>query len=252
MNYIQHISAFLEQAKTDNRLSAHHITLYIALFYQWNLAFFKNPISIARAETKEMAKIGSNHTYVKCMNDLHRWGYIRYKTSRNPQKGSLVYLYTFDTSNMYTFDTSSVHVVHPSINNTNYLKQESVDTHPQNNDAHFSISKNTDMETSEKKEKICAKKERNLPGENQKPLPPSLEHVTIYFLEKGQPQREAEKFFNYFESNGWLVGGKAKMKDWKAAARNWMLNIPKFSGAPKPMVPSATNLNTNKRYDEPL
>jgi hypothetical protein len=131
------------------------------------LGLFQKPISIARAETKEMAKIGSNHTYVKCMNDLHRWGYIRYKTSRNPQKGSLVYLYTFDTSNMYTFDTSSVHVVHPSINNTNYLKQESVDTHPQNINPHFSISKNDDMETSEKKEKSCAKKERNLPAKTK-------------------------------------------------------------------------------------
>ena len=58
---------------------------------------------------------------------------------------------------------------------------------------------------------------------------PSLEETQIYFLEKNFPEIEAQRFFNYFESNGWLVGGRTKMKDWKAAARNWMLNSKKFS-----------------------
>ncbi|MBI9064231.1 MAG: hypothetical protein JEZ14_19765 [Marinilabiliaceae bacterium] len=59
--------------------------------------------------------------------------------------------------------------------------------------------------------------------------PPSLEHVQIYFLEKGHPKTEAERFFNYYECTGWLVGTNKKMKDWKAAARNWMLNINKYA-----------------------
>ena len=29
--------------------------------------------------------------------------------------------------------------------------------------------------------------------------------------------------YNYYEANGWRVG-KNPMKDWKAAARNWMKN----------------------------
>lgn len=33
---------------------------------------------------------------------------------------------------------------------------------------------------------------------------------------------EANKFWNHFQSNGWKVGGKAPMKDWQAAARNWI------------------------------
>jgi hypothetical protein len=58
---------------------------------------------------------------------------------------------------------------------------------------------------------------------------PTLEETQIYFLEKNFPEIEAQRFFNYFESNGWLVGGRTKMKDWKAAARNWMLNTKKFA-----------------------
>ena len=34
---------------------------------------------------------------------------------------------------------------------------------------------------------------------------------------------EAEKFVNYYESNGWKVG-KNPMKNWKAAANNWITN----------------------------
>ncbi len=39
---------------------------------------------------------------------------------------------------------------------------------------------------------------------------------------RGNP-RMAEKFFNYYESNGWRVG-KNPMKNWKMAARNWFMN----------------------------
>jgi len=35
------------------------------------------------------------------------------------------------------------------------------------------------------------------------------------------PSAESQKFFAHFESNGWKVGGKAAMKDWKAAVVSW-------------------------------
>lgn len=42
----------------------------------------------------------------------------------------------------------------------------------------------------------------------------------------------AEKFVNYYESKGWMIG-KNKMKDWQAAVRTWKLNnkdnVPKQS-----------------------
>lgn len=45
---------------------------------------------------------------------------------------------------------------------------------------------------------------------------------------------EAEKFFNYYESNGWRVG-KNPMKNWKAAAAMWKSKIKNYS----------TNFGTN-------
>jgi len=56
-------------------------------------------------------------------------------------------------------------------------------------------------------------------------VPPTQEEAGLYFLERGHhsASQEAEKFIDFYESKGWLVG-KAKMKDWKAAIRNWMKN----------------------------
>lgn len=55
--------------------------------------------------------------------------------------------------------------------------------------------------------------------------PPSPQQVDEYFLESGldfeESKRESEKFCNYYESKGWLVG-KVKMKSWKGAAANWL------------------------------
>lgn len=52
---------------------------------------------------------------------------------------------------------------------------------------------------------------------------PSLEEVQTYFHEIGSTRclDDGERFFDHFESNNWKVGGKAKMKDWKASVRNW-------------------------------
>lgn len=49
--------------------------------------------------------------------------------------------------------------------------------------------------------------------------PPSLEEVRAYCQERGN-KVDAERFIDYYTSNGWKVG-KNSMKDWKAAVRNW-------------------------------
>ena len=95
-------------------------------------------------------------------------------------------------------------------------------------------------------------------------IPPSEIHIKIYFNEKGYPKIEAEKFFNYYQSNGWLIGGKTKMKDWKAAARNWIINKERFDKQNKyrwnntstkkknDLKLGQTDLKTDKNYDTPL
>jgi hypothetical protein len=112
----------------------------------------------------------------------------------------------------------------------------------------------------EQKEKSSAKKEKDeiensdLSSRAQsRELNPTIENVKIYFIEQHFPELEAIKFFNYFSSNGWLVGGKTPMVDWQAAAQNWILNAPKFISNEQ-QINRAKHLNTgtNKDYSEPL
>jgi len=52
---------------------------------------------------------------------------------------------------------------------------------------------------------------------------PTLDEVTCYCLER-QNQIDPQKFIDHYEANGWKVGGRAPMKDWKAAIRTWETN----------------------------
>lgn len=86
-----------------------------------------------------------------------------------------------------------------------------------------------------------------------KKLTPTTEEVRTYFQENNFPELEAQKFFNYFKSVGWLVGGKIPMVNWQAAAQNWMINAPKFiSNEQQPNRAKQLNTATNKDYSEPL
>lgn len=53
-------------------------------------------------------------------------------------------------------------------------------------------------------------------------IPPSAEDVQAYCAERKNTV-DAEHWFSYYESNGWMVG-RNKMKDWKASVRTWERN----------------------------
>lgn len=48
---------------------------------------------------------------------------------------------------------------------------------------------------------------------------PSVDEIRAYCQQR-QNQVDAARFWDFYESKGWLVG-KSKMKDWKAAVRTW-------------------------------
>jgi hypothetical protein len=144
----------------------------------------------------------------------------------------------------HRWQTRTEQALVPSINNTNStnslnLVNEGIPEQTEKIDVKVLRSLGLGLE---KKEKNFAKKER-------RSLSPELDEVQEYFLSQEYPSIEAEKFFNYFESNGWLVGGKTKMKDWQAAARNWILNTGKFNNTPKP---THRHASVEKNYGEPL
>jgi hypothetical protein len=174
-------------------------------------------------------------------------------------------------------ETSTEQAVVPSINyinKTNNLNIENVSN--LNEQAKNVIAKNEAISknnSSDKivipsevegtqKEKSAAKKEKKESchtelvevSPNQKSTP-SSEEVKSYFQENNFPELEAQKFFNYFSSNGWLVGGKTPMINWQAAAQNWMLNSINFNhntDTNPTNRPKHLNTTTDKDYSEPL
>lgn len=48
---------------------------------------------------------------------------------------------------------------------------------------------------------------------------PSIDEIQEYCNERNN-NVDAERFYNFYESKGWMVGSN-KMKDWKAAVRTW-------------------------------
>ena len=154
-------------------------------------------------------------------------------------------------------------------NNINYIYTKSENSNFENSN----LDTLEKMEK-EKKEKSCAKKEKpkelelifDPESKNQtvnslhkfvtssEAEKPTLEMATEYFIFQNSSELEANKFFNYYSSIGWLIGGKTKMKDWKAAARNWIMNQNKFkvNSPVQPLHPQNLNTVINKNYAEPL
>ena len=166
--------------------------------------------------------------------------------------------------------TSTEQALVSSINNTNITNNSNIENVanleelPQIFELEDSIFKNN-LAAEEKEKKLREKKktfsdpppqeiENSFSPfrEQSKESNPDFDEVQKYFLEKNFPDLEAQKFFNYFSSIGWLVGGKTPMVDWTAAAQNWMLNAEKFK--PKNTTPHPDHLHTSnyKNYGEPL
>ncbi len=77
---------------------------------------------------------------------------------------------------------------------------------------------------------VSTQAEAQAESREQKHVPKHLSDVLEYAHEIGLSDKEAEKFFDHFTSNGWKVGGRAPMKDWRASLRNWSRN-PSYGAA---------------------
>lgn len=250
MNYIKHLSSVHEKIIADDRLSPWHISLYYALFHNWNFNQFSDTFQIVRRLLMLESKIGSVNTYTRCLKELNAWGYIKYFPSYNPHKSSVVNIITFDTST----DNGSDKGTDTSTDNS---RETSYKTYINNKNSINTNSKELVNTQNENEENFVFKKEADAKHKDfQNPkvknaIPKNLEEVEAYFLEKEKPKSEANKFFNHYEANGWLVG-KNKMKNWRAAANNWMANIGKYDSKPQKEKTTYLHVDQDKDYSIPL
>ena len=62
-------------------------------------------------------------------------------------------------------------------------------------------------------------------------VPPTITDIVTYANQNGL-QIDADRFWNYYESNGWMVG-KNKMRSWQATLRNWSAKESGTAAKPK-------------------
>lgn len=90
--------------------------------------------------------------------------------------------------------------------------------------------------TTEEQQKATNNNENNDNNDNKKEVTkkrfkkPTVKEIKNYCDERLN-QINPDKFFNYYEANGWKVG-KNSMKDWKAAIRTWEGNDTKKQSKP--------------------
>ena len=98
MNYIKLLNAAFEKFYFDDRLNPTHISLYMALFQEWNSSRFADQFYVNRRDLMLASKIGSKSTYHRCVTDLDSWLYLCYFPSNNPYKGSKIKMSIIGTS----------------------------------------------------------------------------------------------------------------------------------------------------------
>ena len=188
-----------------------------------------------------------------------------------------------DTTSDTSPDTTSVHLVRPFLNNTkhivNYNKQKennnklykTKEGKEKKSSPHSSQNKNdessfrkdelhspkkaskNDLKSSDSsKSKKPSKGDLKSSSSRKKFVPPELQNVKEFFRENKSSYQVAEMFFNHFESNGWKVGGKAPMKNWHAAAKNWIMRDEKYQAQNRSPAQQRLHVNENKDYSEPL
>ncbi len=57
-----------------------------------------------------------------------------------------------------------------------------------------------------------------------KDIPPTKEHVIIYFIQKGCVAQNALNFYSYFSEKNWKNNRGNLLSNWKRAAWEWILN----------------------------
>ena len=105
---------------------------------------------------------------------------------------------------------------------TKRVGQNVLTPHPENVPTPLGQNVPTDNILDTKVDTIIDKKSKK----RTKFIKPTKDQIREYFTElglNGQSESLSERFYDYYESNGWKVG-RNSMKDWKATCRNWKKN----------------------------
>lgn len=239
MNYIKLLNAAFEKFFFDDRLNPTHISLYMALFQEWNSSRFADEFYVNRRDLMRVAKIGSKSTYHRCVTELDAWSYLSYFPSNNPYKGSKIKMAIIGISDEPVTGQYNP-ILEQLAEQYHPIREPVVYQHrPINGQALVSTINNTKQANNNKQ-------------------PKGRQAVINFFKEKGFDADEAKKFYDHYEANDWKTSDGKPIRDWQALALNWMERTQSFDQENQPNKKQASqikdNLRTtkNKDYGQPL
>jgi len=250
MNYIKQLNAAFSTFYFDDRLNPTHISLYMALFQEWNSSRFADEFYVNRRDLMIASKIGSKSTYHRCITELHSWDYLFYFPSNNPYKGSkikMVIIGLNEEPDMGQYDP--------------ILEQLAEQYRPRNGPAmgqyYPSAEQAVDSFRPTDGQALVSTINNNKYINNNK-QPKGRLAVINFFKEKGFDADEAKKFFEHYESNNWKISNGKPVQDWKSIAVNWMDRSELFEEVNKSNKKQASHFRDNLRttkykdYGQPL
>jgi len=250
MNYIKLLNAAFEKFFFDDRLNPTHISLYMALFQEWNSSRFASEFYVNRRELMRVAKIGSKSTYHRCVTDLDSWKYLFYYPSNNPYKGSkikMAIIGTSDEPDLGLYDPELEQLAeryHPIREPVVYQH------HPTNGQAvypHRPVSGQALVFNINNTKQVNINKQPN-----------GRQAVLDFFIEKSFSADEGKKFLEHYQANDWKTSDGKEIRDWRAVAINWMDRTELFTEENKPYKTGASQIKDNLRttktkdYGQPL
>jgi hypothetical protein len=281
MNYIKLLNAAFEKFLVDDRLHPTHISLYMALFQDWNSRRFADEIFVSRRDLMLVSKIGSKSNYHRCITDLHSWGYLSYFPSNSPYKGSKIQMTVFDTNDEHVIDHYSpileqlADQYHPKNElvagqyrpileqvGQYHPKNEPVagHYHPKNEPVTGQYSPILEQVTGHYHPNTGLSLGSNINNTKQvnNIKQKGCQAVFDFFIEKGFNADEGKKFFAYYETRNWQTSDGNEIRDWRALALNWMDRTVQFAKENNPNAKQVSHIKDNLRttkskdYGQPL
>jgi hypothetical protein len=178
-----------------------HCAVFSFAIEHCNRLGWKEKFGFPSQMVMEAVGIKSWHTYAKCFNDLVEWGFfIVHQKATNQYSANVIAIAKIDKAPAKALDKA-----------LQKHGQKHSQKQRQYNNTTIQLYNSTNIQAPDK------------PAHTQtKFIKPTIEEIEQYAAEKNLTV-DANRFFDFYESKGWLVG-KSPMKDWRAALRNWAKN----------------------------
>ena len=194
--------------ENPHKVTPSHVAIYCFSVEHCNRLGWKTNFGLPTTMAMEAVGIKSYNTYIKTFNELVEFGFIKLvEKSKNQYSANIIALSKFNKALDKALDKAMIK--HKTKQRESTVQSIDSINKPINNYTNLPINQLTIEE-----EQQAAKSQKS-----SRFIKPTIDEIRMLNA-IANLNIDPEQFFDFYESKDWMVG-KNKMKDWKAAARNW-------------------------------